>query len=373
MMKISTQDATEIVGELSDMIGMKINIMDSNAIIIASSDPNRVGTFHEAAHQIISQNLEELVVSRSQQYKGSIPGTNLPLIIDGKIIGVVGVTGPHEIARTYGKVIKRMTEILLQSRAEEKRKLQLRQAFEHFCISWICDSQTAFSDDFISQGRSFGLDITQLRRIMTISAPNGDNEQVYSRARKFLAAREEDDRTFLSPRGVVLILTPRSNKKLEEIAQELLLTLEENVCVGIDTPGENAWDIRHQHDRAQMALSAALRLKKRIVFYEDLCLELVLDEISLRSKMRFLTKVFPHSTREEILRDMNTVKVLYEENGSIREAAKRLIIHPNTLQYQLKKIEEKTGYDPRKLQDAGIFSIAAQFLNEQIDLFEGEL
>ena len=48
-MKISTQDATEIVGELSELIGMKINIMDSNAIIIASSDSNRIGTFHEAA------------------------------------------------------------------------------------------------------------------------------------------------------------------------------------------------------------------------------------------------------------------------------------------------------------------------------------
>ena len=66
-MKISTQDATEIVGELSEMIGMKMNIMDSNAIIIASSDPKRVGTFHEAAHQIISQNLDELVVSDARQ------------------------------------------------------------------------------------------------------------------------------------------------------------------------------------------------------------------------------------------------------------------------------------------------------------------
>lgn len=371
-MKISTQDATEIVGELSEMIGMKMNIMDSNAIIIASSDPKRVGTFHEAAHQIISQNLDELVVSRNQQYKGTIPGTNLPLIIDDKIIGVVGVTGPHEIARTYGKVIKRMTEILLQSRAEENRKLQHRQAFEHFCISWICDNQTSLNDDLISQGRSFGLDITQLRRIMTVSAPNGDNEQVYRQIRKFLAAREEDDHAFLSHRGVVLILIPRSNRKLEELAQELL-TLQENLCIGIDTPGENMWDIHHQHDRAQMALSAAFRLKKRIVFYGDLCLELVLDEISVRSKTRFLRKVFPHSTREEILRDMNTVRILYEENGSIREAAKRLIIHPNTLQYQLKRIEEKTGYDPRKLQDAGIFSIAAQFLAEKNDLLDHEV
>ena len=122
-----------------------------------------------------------------------------------------------------------------------------------------------------------------------------------------------------------------------------------------------------------MALTAGLRQKKQIVFFDELCLELILDEISVRSKMRFLRKVFPNSTREEVLRDINTVKVLFEENGSIRQAAKRLIIHPNTLQYQLKRIEEKTGYDPRKLQDAGIFSIATQFLADQIDMLDCDL
>lgn len=373
MMKISAQDATEIVNELSEMIGLKMNIVDSNAIIIANSDPSRVGDFHEATYQIITQNLDELVVYSNQQYKGTNSGTNLPLIIDGEIIGVVGITGPHEIARTYGKVIKRMTEILLQSRAEENRKIQHRQAFEHFCTSWICNSQTVLNDEFISQGRGFGLDITQLRRILIVSAPNGENERVYENVRKFLSAREEEDHAFLAPRGVVLVLSARSNQKLEALAQEMLPALGEDVYVGIDTPGKNHWDIRLQHDRAQMALSAGFRLKQRMVFFEDLCLELILDEISVYSKLRFLKKIFGNSTREEIQRDMHTVKVLYEEDGSIRQAAKRLIIHPNTLQYQLKRIEEKTGYDPRKLRDAGIFSIASLFLAEQSDLLDCDM
>ena len=67
------------------------------------------------------------------------------------------------------------------------------------------------------------------------------------------------------------------------------------------------------------------------------------------------------------------LQIRFHRNGSIREAAKRLIIHPNTLQYQLKRIEEKTGYDPRKLRDSGIFSIAAQFLSEPMDLLDSEL
>lgn len=248
-----------------------------------------------------------------------------------------------------------------------------QQAFEHFCTSWICNSQTVLDDEFISQGRGFGLDITQQRRILIVSAPNGENEKVYEGVRKFLSGREEDDHAFLAPRGVVMVLTDRSDQKVDSLAREMLEQLEQEVYVGVDTAGRTLWDIRQQHDRAQMALSAGFRLKKRVVFYESLCLELILDGISVCAKRRFLKKIFGSSTREEIQRDMHTVKVLYEEDGSIRQAAKRLIIHPNTLQYQLKRIEEKTVYDPRKLQDAGVFSIAALSLSEQTDLLDCEM
>jgi len=45
-MKILQKDAEEIVGELSKLVGLKINIVGSDAIIIANSDPERVGDFH---------------------------------------------------------------------------------------------------------------------------------------------------------------------------------------------------------------------------------------------------------------------------------------------------------------------------------------
>lgn len=375
-MKISTKDATEIVNEISSLIGLKINIVDSNAIIIANSDPSRVGDFHEATYQIISQNLDELIVTNNQQYKGTNSGTNLPLIVDGEIIGVVGITGPHEVARTYGKVVKRMTEILLQSRVEENRKMLHRQAFEHFCSAWVCSPQTVLNDEFISQGRGFGLDITQPRRIMVASAPQGDNEAVYESIRKYLSALEEDDHVFLTSHGAVMILTPRSDQKMELLARDIKAVLDhqnQEAYIGIDSSGNSLWDIRQQHDRAKMAMSAGSRLKKKhIIFYEDLCLELILDEISVRSKQRYLKKIFGSSTRAEIERDMHTVEVLYEENGSIKQAAKRLIIHPNTLQYKLRRIEEKTGYDPRKLRDAEIFGVASLFLAELGDQWEDE-
>lgn len=45
-MKISRTTAMRIVSELSDIIQQKINMMDGNGIIIASTDEARVGTYH---------------------------------------------------------------------------------------------------------------------------------------------------------------------------------------------------------------------------------------------------------------------------------------------------------------------------------------
>ncbi len=375
-MQISKQDATEIVHELTELVGMKMNIIGSDGIIIASSDPERVGDFHEAAYQIVDQNLDELVVYNNNQYKGSYSGTNLPLIIDDEIIGVVGISGPHEKAQIYGKIIKRMTEILLQSRMEETKKERQRQAFERFLTTWVSSASTVLNDAFIRQGHSFGLDITQPYRIAVVSTLKEDNENIYHQVRKYIETTSQKDYVFLASHSVVLILEDRSDQRVGALAQSLLEVLDEperQVYIGVDGGSASFMDIHQQYERAKIALGAGFRLRKKsIVFYQDLCLELVLDEVPLKSKIRYIKKIFGQTPLPEIERDMHTISVLYEEDGSIKQAAKRLIMHPNTLQYQLKRIEEKTGYDPRKLSHANVFSVASLFIAELGDQLQDE-
>ncbi len=47
-------------------------------------------------------------------------------------------------------------------------------------------------------------------------------------------------------------------------------------------------------------------------------------------------------------------------NGSITKASEELYIHKNTFQYRLNKIWEKTGYNPRNLEDLIILYIALE-------------
>ena len=61
---------------------------------------------------------------------------------------------------------------------------------------------------------------------------------------------------------------------------------------------------------------------------------------------------------------IGVLEVLYETEGSITAASEALHMHKNTLQYKLKRIYERTGYDPRSLRYSALFLIAIDFYRE---------
>ena len=112
-MHISKTIAMRIVTELGAIIDQRINLMDESGTIIASTDPSRIGTLHGGAQKVVRERLPELFIAADGEYPGSRAGLNLPIEMDGKIIGVVGITGEYAAIEKHGLVIKKMTEILL--------------------------------------------------------------------------------------------------------------------------------------------------------------------------------------------------------------------------------------------------------------------
>ena len=96
--------------------------MDETGCIIASSDISRIGTYHSGAQRVISQRLEELVISEEDRYAGAKNGINLPIIIENEIIGVVGITGEKEEVQILGKIIQKMTKILIMESYQNNQK-----------------------------------------------------------------------------------------------------------------------------------------------------------------------------------------------------------------------------------------------------------
>ena len=95
-----SRSAQEMVDAIAQIVsGRTINIMDQNAMIIASSDPKRIGTFHQGAAEVLASG-KPVYIQKDElaRYEGAKEGINLPIVLNEKLFGVVGIYGnPDEV------------------------------------------------------------------------------------------------------------------------------------------------------------------------------------------------------------------------------------------------------------------------------------
>ena len=163
-MKLSQHNACQIVTNINEIINQKMNLINANGIIIASTDEARIGTYHAGAKKLINEGLDELIINDEEGYEGSLPGINYPLIVDGELIGVVGVTGSDDQTLSYAKIIKRMTELLIQELSIKEKQETDENIKNRFLDEWLGGDAKNVTKPFIKRGLAIGIDIRIPRR-----------------------------------------------------------------------------------------------------------------------------------------------------------------------------------------------------------------
>ncbi|MEG1603695.1 MAG: sugar diacid recognition domain-containing protein [Cloacibacillus sp.] len=375
------RSAIAIVHEISGIIGEQVNMMDVNGIIIASTDPDRINTFHGGAKRVVEEKLDELVVHRDGEYEGAKQGTNLPITFRDEIVGTIGVTGPYEKVEKYGQIIKKMTEILILDIAMSEQLNVESRARTRFLSEWIHGAQNEITPTMVNNGlRLFIIDITLPRRLMLISViPNEAGadaathqrtiDAVEKKIHDHLRYQDEANLVFRSDSYLVCLTTTVSDEKMLALADCLKKDTEKEAAVtlviGIDAAAPNYQQIGAAFTRAQKALATCLRSPSRQPrLYASLNMEIFASELSEMTKREYIRRIFRGCSTEQIAEYTAQLEVYYECEGSITKAAEKLLIHKNTLQYRLKKLAEQTGYDPRSIKFSSLYYNAIHFYRD---------
>ncbi len=379
-MQISKRNATYIVQEISKIIGEKINMMNADGIIIASSDTNRIGSFHAAAKELIDCMLQEVIVNSESEYEGARPGLNLAINFQEKIVGVIGVTGPYDEVAKYGQIIKKMTEILLLDQYYKEQKDIDKRIRERYLDEWMFGESKNITPVFVQQGKTLQIDITFPRRILAISFIT--EEQQSEKAQRMIDSAEkividlirEDRNSYFIKNGTELLcaVTDCPDSDMAKLAEHMKRDVESKhpikFCCGIDGGCEGYVLIHNSIIKATKALKTSLRSpQKGIRFYSSISMEIFQSELSNSIKREYIFRIFKDCTLEEIDQWMRLLNIFYEEEGSITATANRMFIHKNTLQYKLNKIKERTGYDPRSIRYSSLFYNAIHFYQDVRD------
>lgn len=381
-MKLSQHNALQIVSNINEIINRKMNIINTNGTIIASTDESRIGTFHSGAKKLIDEHLSELIINEEDSMLGTRPGINYPLTVNGETIGVVGITGSDAETLSYAKIVKRMTELLVHELSIKEEQETEENIKNRYLDEWLSGDPSLITKAFIEKGLAIGIDIRIPRRFLAMTVYDQSNNVSLDRLRKLETAKRYLQQ--LSSYGAYHVSLASSSfliAGIPELEDSSILGIAKDyrklivnryqvqTAIGIDSRpshGDDGYLFAYRAcTQAKKALSACLRTHQRnIRFYDDLNMELFTDELSDTVKREYIHKIFRGMGDEEIFHAVQILEIYYNTDGSINKSAQQLFIHKNTMQNRLKQIHAKTGHDPRSIRASSLFYNAIHFYRE---------
>lgn len=372
-MLITKSNAQKIVQEMEGVINRHINMMDPNGYIIASTSPDRIGKFHEGAHKVVTDRLNELIINYDEEYEGCMKGINFPVRFNGETIGVIGITGERGDVIQFGRIIQKMTEILVMETYRKEQDMLADRTRNYFIEEWIFGSSHENDINFELRGRLLNVDIQKPRICAVVHISNAtemDTEFELQKMREEIIRdmkREieynKDNLVFSIGAKCIFLFNSKSAAFVKEKLDAMKKMVEQRYPVHI---AAGVGSLRCQHNEVNQSYveaGKALRVsfshgEGEVMLYEDLNVELFIEAIPPKIKKEFTIKIFRNCTEKEIQEWMEILTVFFKYNGSVNRAADELYIHKNTMQYRINKLIRKTGLDPRTTKDAVLLYLA---------------
>lgn len=342
-------------------LNRNLNVMDTNGMILASGDIERIDRIHEgAAH--VAKTMRPLWIhdEHTADWHGAKPGVNMPIYYKDRLIGVIGITGNPEDLRDIATLVQLTTEMmvhqaLITSESEWKRKIK-ELVFEELInsgpLSSIVVDRLALLEFHMSEPY-----LTLL--VQAKNLPDSPQRLIETMEEQFerntaLIGHSQLNELFIVLSDVKMSVLDRKLQKILSLFQK-----DPSVQIGVGLPVENLDGIAHSYETAKYAIHYG-RSGEQIHHYDDIELIALLKSRPSQLKERFATRILA-GLNEQLI---ETLEAFIEHDQTIGETAAALGIHRHTLTYRLRKVEELTSLNPTRFRDAVLFQIALLIRDE---------
>jgi carbohydrate diacid regulator len=372
-MHLSPKLASKIISEVQEVVKEDIILVDINGTIISSTDESRIGSFHEGT-MIVIKTKQKLYIDqvKARVLKGVKAGINMPIMFNKKVIGVIGITGEPKQVESYADLIRRMTELIIQEAYYTERNEWEIRGIESYLYEWI--NASSVDKDFLERGFMLGIPvydahICTLMELEIQTLNDYDIHRIQKEIIELFYAIFGKEKHFIVRWGQERFLTLKKMdasykqnyfySQLNDFKKRFESRYKSTLAIGV---GKTVCKhmINKSFKEAQKALKVA-RKNKGIVFYEDLILEIILEDIPTEIQKDFLKRTIHTIEKDQIL--VETLQHYINNNQSIKRTAEEMNIHINTLHYRLNKIEKLTGINPKTTEGIVIFYISLMLLN----------
>ncbi|HWO97292.1 MAG TPA: sugar diacid recognition domain-containing protein [Bacillus sp. (in: firmicutes)] len=363
--------AKKIIYEVKKLIDEDIIIVNTDGTIIASTDEKRLGTFHEGALLSVKERRKFIITKEDEQrLEGVKPGLNLPIFFSHDVIGVIGITGDPDRILPYGELLKRMTELLIQESYHSDQLQWRSRMLEAFVFDWL--QLKEWSKPFIDRANLLKVDLQADRQLILAYLHEHQtflNEDIWQLIHVWngehghdLFVRWGNDRFLIIQHAQQNMLKEATLQKVKQLKAFIEETWNTSASFGIGQTVEGH-ALKKSYEQAERALTVAMR-ENSIIFDADLRLEMCLEDISLSTRKEFIGRVLDSVLGHEEL--LETFRVFFQQNMSLKQTAEILHIHINTLHYRIKKMEELTGLNLKHFPDVVSLYLSLYFLDNRL-------
>lgn len=354
--------AEKFIEKAKELTEYNVNIMDEKGKIIASKDPDRIGSFHEVAYWIIHGEEEIIEVpEENNEYLGVKNGVMMPIVHKGKRVGAIGLTGEPEQVRQIGKVMRFAIETMYDFEFQHAQSARRQNIKERF-INSILYNEEADRERLLEDASSLGWDESRLRIPIYLSVGKEVDTGVVIRKLKESAYYNTLDILAVA-REQKIILFKSFERDLQvlgqyrEIISECIANcrnyLEQEgaayqFCVGtFQSRFENYVNgYRHCLWMGKYTKEKGVQTDEKLVYFYDWVQPYMKEMVSLmeyRDIFGVYEELMDHKVKDNFIQ---VIESLHRNNYNFNASSKELYIHKNTLVFRYNKIREMLDVNP---------------------------
>ena len=354
---INKDMAQKLIDRITGYTEYNVNIMDGSGVIIASRDPGRIGTYHEAAGRILRSGRDIIEIEDDRMYPGALPGINMAIRTDGRTEGVLGVTGDPERIREVALVIRLAIEAMLKYEREQERLIRRRDSKTHF-VYLLTRVENTDPAELRAEAKRLGYEESVPRVPVLCRITDGtDPGSVLARIRSGGKHGQQDLSEVLDDTHVLIFKTIPSPDRARTLScKEDILSYLDSAVQWMDREGiravfyigtmQTAFSQYFDAFRHAKWLEDNVSAPGRVVFFQDHTARFFYESLPTEELHRVFHQYRVQLTDEDRAQLLKTAGALIDANFNLTEAARILYIHKNTMVYRYNKMKDLLGIDP---------------------------
>ncbi|AWY39365.1 CdaR family transcriptional regulator [Pseudomonas putida] len=366
MFELDHDLAQDIVDRAMAILPYNVNVMDSQGLILGSGEPERINTRHEGAQLVLANGrVVEIDAQTAIHLKGVQPGINLPLMLDQRLIGVLGITGEPDQLRTYAALVRMTAEMLVGQRNQQAEQQWRRQRCDDLLALLLSDAGD--SPRLIDEAQQLGLkpQMSRVPYLFELGLEHGPGQTVEALS-AWLTSRYPDSWCVSSAKSSLLWCRPASQNVENERLLEKLNGLGWNILrIAVGGQADGLSGLRRCYRRVGdlLAYGREVLPGSRLLTLNRYRLPVMLwrhrNDDALDELLNPLRKVIAKDSNGQLLA---TLRSWCDHDGQSQACAEALGIHRNSLRYRMERIAELSGVDPLRLDGMLALYLGVQLL-----------